>query len=93
MEGDVAGQVDGDGIGVEEGDEDGGGAVVEQGDEGEMGVLEGQGDDEVGVVGLGKGKEDALVWEDSSHLIGRLELSGLPSESPLQNQCRTWGGG
>ena len=62
VEGDVAGQVDGDGIGVEEGDEDGGGAVVEQGDEGEMGVLEGQGDDEVGVVGLGKGKEDALVW-------------------------------
>ena len=35
VEGDVAGQVDGDGIGVEEGDEDRGGAVEEQGDEGE----------------------------------------------------------
>ena len=30
VEGDVVGQVDGDGIGVEEGDEDRGGAVVEQ---------------------------------------------------------------
>ena len=29
---------------------------------GEMGVVEGQGDDEVGVVGLGKCKEDTTVW-------------------------------
>lgn len=62
VEGDVVGQVDGDGVGVEEGEEVGGVAVVEQGDEGEMGVLEGQGDDEVGVVGLEKGEEDTPVW-------------------------------
>ena len=42
------GEVDGDGVGVEQ--EDGEGVVVEQGDEGE-----------VGVVGLGRGKEDTVV--------------------------------
>ena len=82
--------------------------MVEQGDEGEMGVLEGQGDDEVGVVGLGKGKEDALVWggflvsDWPSGVVGGVSGSrfagwsgswGLPSESPLQNQRRTCGGG
>ena len=39
-----------------------GSVVVEQGDEGEMGVVERQSDDEVGVVGLGNGKEDTTVW-------------------------------
>ena len=52
----MAGQVDSDGVGVEQGDEegedgeDGEGVVVEHGDEGELGVVGGPGDDEVGVV-------------------------------------------
>ena len=65
-EGDVVGQVDGDGVGVEQGDGDGKGVVVEQEDEGEMGVLEGQGDDEVGVVELGRARRIHRCGEDSS---------------------------
>lgn len=49
-------------VGVQQGDEVREGVVVEQGEEVEMGVVEGQGDDEVGVVGLGKCKEDTTVW-------------------------------
>ena len=66
VEDDVVGQVDSDGVGVEQGDEDGEdgeGVVMQHGDEGELGVVEGPGDDEVGVVvGLGKGKQDTPGW-------------------------------
>ena len=49
VEDDAVGQVDSDGVGVEQGDEDeedgedGEGVVVEHGDEGELGVVEGLG--------------------------------------------------
>ena len=82
VEDDVVGQVDSDGVGVEQGDEDGEdgeGVVVEHGDEGELGVVGGPGDDEVGVVvGLGKGKEDTPEWggflgsERPSGVVGRV---------------------
>ena len=105
VEGDVVGQVDGDGVGVEQGDEDGEGVVVEQGDKGELGVVEGQGDDEVGVmVGLGKGKEDTPVCggflrsEQPSGVVeglsrirsaGWSDSWGLSSENSSQGQHRT----
>ena len=101
VEGNVVGQVDGDGLCVEQGDEDWEGVVVEQRDEGELGVLEGQGDDEVGVVELGKGKGDTLVWGGflgskwPSRLVGgvpKIHSAGwssswsLSSENLSQNQ-------
>ena len=108
VEDDVVGQVDGDGVGMEQRDEDGEGVVVEQGDEDDVEVVEGQGDDEVGVVvGLGKGKEDTSVWggflgsEWPSGVVGgvsRIRSAGwsgywrLYSENPSQSQPRTWGG-